>query len=88
MGRLKKTNGEEAVLLANDLPLALGLGQRFAKYRSEIKIHFRKEDMDKANPLDTTRAISISKPQFPHESPTIFDLSLGWENVAPEPERP
>jgi hypothetical protein len=86
LGRLKKANQEQVLLLAHDLPITLELGQRFAKSRSEIKIHFRKENIDRANLLDTTRALSITLPRFPHETPTIYDLSLGWENVSPEPE--
>lgn len=85
IGRLKKTNGEEAILMAGDHPISLEIGQRFAKSRSDIKIHFRKNDVDKAGLLDKTRALSISLPKFPHEIPNIYDLSLGWENVSPDP---
>jgi hypothetical protein len=86
LGRIKKTNGEQVLLLSHHLPLTPAMGQTISKYRSEIKIHYRKEDIERANLLDTTRALSISLPRYPHESPTIYDLSLGWENVAPEPE--
>jgi hypothetical protein len=85
LGRLMKANGEQAVLMAGDHPVTLELGQRFLKSRSEIKIHFRKNDVDKVNIFDNTRAFSISLPKLPHEIPNIYDLSLGWENVAPDP---
>jgi hypothetical protein len=75
LGRIKKANGEQAVLMAGDHPITLEPGQRFLKSRSEIKIHFRKSDVDKANLLDNTRALSISLPKLPHEIPNIYDLS-------------
>jgi hypothetical protein len=85
LGRIKKSKGEEVILLLGEPPVSLVLGQRFLKYRSEIQIHFRKDDIDKADLLDTTRAFSISVPKFAHEIPAIYDLSLGWENVSPDP---
>lgn len=85
LARLRKSNGEQAVLMAGEHPITLELGQRFLKNRSDPKIHFRPEDIDRAELFDMTRAVSFGFPRFPHEIPVIYDLSLGWENVSPEP---
>lgn len=83
LARIPKSNGEYVLCLAQDFSPPAWVWASIAKWRSEIKLHFK--DVDKTDPLDVTRALSISLPQYPHEAPVIYDLSLGFENVAPEP---
>lgn len=81
LARLPKSNGEEILLLAQNFEPPAWVWTYIAKWRSEVKFHFK--DPDRADPLDVTRALSISLPQHPQEAPVIYDLSLGFENVAP-----
>jgi len=82
LARIPKSNGEDVLFLVQNFSPPAWVWTSIAKWRSEIKLHFR--DVDKADLLDVTRALSISLPNYPHEAPVIYDLSLGFENVAPE----
>jgi len=72
--------------MAGEHPITLELGQTFAQSRTKLKMYLPKDQIDRAIPVDTTRAALLSFPTLPHEIPTIYDLSLGWENVFPTPE--
>lgn len=81
MGQMPKENGEKVLLLAHDTKLTAVISQKIIRYRSEIQLHYRKEDFDKVDLLDITRAQSIDTPNSRDRSPEIYDLSLGYENV-------
>jgi hypothetical protein len=81
LARIPKSNGENVLLIAQNFSPPPWVWSSIAKWRSEIKIHYSADNFDKARLMDTTRALSISLPRYPHEAPAIYDLSLGWENV-------
>ena len=68
LGRLRKSNGEHVLLiLKNETPRPFVL-KHIAKTRSDIKIHFRKADLEKADLADTTRALAFTPQNLPHEN--------------------
>lgn len=81
LAKLKKQNGEHALLIAHDMELTMQLGQKFTQERSKFNIDVQEGRTIKAQPLDTTRALLTFPPGAPGEMPSIYDLSLDWNNV-------
>jgi len=80
IARLKKANGEFALLLVEDATFTAEMKQKIVGLRSDIRIHLGKAKSPNARVFDQTRMFSISD-VVPNHVPTIFDMSLGWENV-------
>jgi hypothetical protein len=81
VGKLKKHNGEWALLIAYAMSLTEPISQKILEERSKIKIHVKEGRTVKAQLLDGSRAAMTFNPGASGEMPTIYDLSLGWENV-------
>jgi hypothetical protein len=88
LARIPKSNGENVLFIAHNFTPPPWVWSSIAKWRSEIKIHCHEDQFKEARFMDTTRALSISLPRYPHEAPAIYDLSLGWENVESDRQTP
>jgi hypothetical protein len=86
LARIPKSNGENVLLISEVFTPPPWVWSSIAKWRAEITIHCHKDKFEEARFFDTTRALSISLPSYPHEAPAIYDLLLGWENVVADPE--
>jgi hypothetical protein len=84
IGRLKKANGELVLLLEENVALTSAIKGVITDIKSKnIVIHLRKESATKPTRVyDTTRVLYFAFPDTAGTVPTIYDLSLGWENVA------
>lgn len=84
LAKLKKSNGEQAIFVAYDMPLTPELKNQIIEIRSKLKISVSEGKTMKANFADSTRMIMTFSPGAPGEMSAIYDLALGWENVVSE----
>jgi hypothetical protein len=82
LARLQKKNGESAVLIAHDMTLTTQLSEKFGEERLKIVVNVHEGRSTKSQFLDQTRAMLTFLPGAAGEMPSIYDLSLGWDNVA------
>jgi hypothetical protein len=82
VGRIKKENGEEVLLIANEMDLTDAIKDRMIEEKSKVKIHVEKSQIGKLIPSDKSRMI-FSMAGASGEMPAIYDVPLDWENVVP-----
>jgi hypothetical protein len=81
LAKLEKKNGERVLLIAHDMTLSPELSQKIIEEKSKITINVKEGRTIKAQ-LGLGRAILTFPPGAPGEMPAIYDLCLGWDNVA------
>jgi hypothetical protein len=88
VGRRKKSNGEWACLLAHERELNNEMTKTIRFVMSETMITLKSMKQYTATQMDA-RAYSIADNKIGLNSPlTIYDISLGWENVQTQETKP
>jgi hypothetical protein len=82
--RLKKANNELVLLIEENVPLTPAIKAVIDDIKSKnITMHLRKGTETKpTHVFDISRLLYYGFPDTPSTVPTIYDMPLGWENVA------
>jgi hypothetical protein len=85
LGRLKKANGETVCLVANERPLTADIVDHIQEVMTKLQITVDQEAIDNRS-LKRARALMFNAPDVigPRNSPTIFDVEIGLENLVPK----
>ncbi|WP_354258087.1 hypothetical protein [Bradyrhizobium sp. F1.13.3] len=84
-GRIAKLNGEHAVVIAHDIALTTELSSRFLQYRSETKLTYNVDDVNRVQLFDTSRQTHIVLPTAIDPNPIMFDIAITYENIRRSP---